>query len=178
MKRMILLMILTLLAHADLAEAQQRRGRPDREQRRERMARMRIAPVPEIGVRGAYDFDERDFGLGAQAQLPLGPILRFVPSGEIFFGDETSWQVNADVAARLALLRAGGGVALVDGERTGSADGDSDLGLNLFAGLEAPGWRQGRMLRPFAEARWTFLEDETLFRLVAGVNYPIRSPRR
>jgi hypothetical protein len=177
MARALLAFLLISFAAVDVAEAQRRGDRPSREEIRERMARHRVAPVPMLGVRGAYEFDTHEFGLGAQAELPLGRVLRFVPSGEIHFGDESYWQANADVAVSLLLLRAGGGLALVDGTRSGTADGDPQLGLNLFAGVQSPP-RRGSWARPFAEARWTFLEEETPFRLVAGVNVPIRRTAR
>jgi hypothetical protein len=171
------MILVGLLVSADLADAQRRGGqRPGREQVRERMRTWPV-PVPEIGVRGLYDFDTRDFGVGAQMQIPMGRLLRLVPSGELHLGDETTWQANADVAVALRVLRAGGGLALVDGTRTGRVDGDSEIGLNLFAGLHAP-YRRGTIARPFAEARWTFLEEATPFHLVAGVNFPIGGARR
>jgi hypothetical protein len=177
MYRALLMIMLGLLVSADITEAQRRGGHhPSREQVRERM-RTWPAPVPQIGVRGLYDFERRDFGVGAQMQIPMGRVLRLVPSGELHLGDETTWQANADVAVALRLLRAGGGLALVDGTRTGRVDGDSELGLNLFAGLHAP-YRRGTIARPFAEARWTFLEEETPFQLVAGLNVPIGRARR
>jgi hypothetical protein len=166
MKSVFVLVMLGMLAAAGAADAQRAEGQ-EREGERQRRG---FAVSPTIGVRGSYDFDTRDFGVGAQAQIPLTLVLRFVPSADVFFGDETTWQANADVALSLLLLRAGGGVALVDGARVG-ADG-TEVGLNLFLGLQGLG-RGALGLRPYAEARWTLLQDATPFRLAAGVNVPI-----
>jgi hypothetical protein len=177
MRRIMMLLIAAALFGADVVEAQRHGERPGRGEMRDRAARHRLAPVPSVGVRGTYDFDAHIFGIGGQAELPLSRVLRFVPSGEVHLGDERGWQANADVAISLLLLRAGGGLALVDDPRTGSLDDDPELGLNLFAGIQAPP-RRGARLRPFAEARWTHLENHTPFRLVAGINVPLRSARR
>jgi hypothetical protein len=171
MHRTWFVMALALLLGAGTVEAQEPGERPTREERRERLAQ-RLTPVPMVGVRAGYDFDLRDFSLGAQAQLPVSRLLRFVPSGDVYLGDETTWQLNADLALSLLVFRAGGGLALVDGART--TGGDAELGLNLFAGIQSAGLR-GTRIRPFAEARWTFIEDATPVRIVAGVNVPVGS---
>jgi hypothetical protein len=173
MKRIVLLAVVASLVSVEVAEAQ-RHGDRHRDGVRGRMER-RVAPQTTIGVRGLYDFDTRDFGIGGHGQLPLGRLLRLAPSVEVYLGETTTWQVNADVMASLLLLRGGLGLALVDGARTGDpAVTDPQLGLNLFAGLQSP---RRRGVRPFVDARWTYLEDETPLRLVAGVNVPI-GPRR
>jgi hypothetical protein len=170
MKRGVFVALMIVIAGAAAAEAQQE-DRPTREERRQRFAA--AVAVPTVGVRASYDLDDRHFGIGGQAQIPLGTVLRFVPSMDVFFGDETTWQANGDVALSLLLLRAGGGIALVDARRV---DGDgTEVGLNLFVGVQGP--RPRARVRPFAEARWTLLPDDTLFRLAAGVNVPIRGAR-
>jgi hypothetical protein len=130
---------------------------------------------PELGIRGSYDFERRDFGVGGQLLIPLTRRLAFVPSGDYFLGDEEdTWQGNADVTVSLRVLRAGLGLAVVDPDQEGVGDSDDpELGLNLFAGVQSP-LRRSAWLRPYAEARWTFLEDDTPFRLAAGVNLRIR----
>ena len=79
---------------------------------------------------------------------------------------------NADVAVSLPVLRAGLGVAFVAfAARVGNDGGaDPEIGLNLFAGVQAPVRQRGQWIRPYAEARWTYLESPILFRLVAGAN--------
>jgi hypothetical protein len=69
----------------------------------------------------------------------------------------------------LFLLRGGAGLALVDARRVG--DEGTELGLNLFIGIQGP--RPRARVRPFAEARWTLVQDATPFRLAAGVNIPL-----
>lgn len=170
MRTVWFVVLVGLVAGAELAEAQ-RVERPTREEIRERFGP--VAAPPRVGVRGSYDFGTRDFGIGAHGELPLTTVLRFVPSVDVFFGDDTVWQANADVAMSLLLLRAGGGLALVDSRRMG-ADG-TEVGLNLFVGLQGP--RPRTRVRPFAEARWTLLQDGTPFRLAAGVNVAIGDVR-
>lgn len=155
---------------------------PAEAQRRDRSARLGRAagPSPAVGVRGSYDFDAEAWGVGAQASIPLGRRFAFVPSGDAFFGDDrTDWQLNTDLAMRLGragFLYAGGGLAVVNRVFEDGADAETKLGPNLFAGLQTPGMRLP--VRPFVEARWTFVEDEAPFRLGFGVNVPLGERER
>jgi hypothetical protein len=173
-KRLFLALVLGLFMGADIAEAQRTGDRPTREEIRQRLAD-RPPPPPAVGIRALYDFGINDFGVGAHVQVPVGRILRVAPSAEVYFGDETTWQMNADAVISLLLLRAGGGLAVVDGARVADADQGVETGLNLFAGIQLQRLRAA--FRPFADARWTFLGGETAFRLVAGVNIPLAGGR-
>lgn len=169
-KQLSLMILAGLLMGVEVAEAQRTGDRPTREEIRQRLAD-RPPPPPAVGVRGLYDFGTSDFGIGAHIQVPVGRILRVAPSAEVFFGDQTTWQLNADAVVSLLLLRAGGGLAVADGARVADSDRGVETGLNLFAGIQSPRLRAA--FRPFVDARWTFLGGETPFRLVAGVNIPL-----
>lgn len=138
--------------------------------------RHRTGPV-EFGVRGGYDFGD-DGGLaGAQVRIPIIPQLALVPSGDVFFDDSpTEWQINADLAVRprtLGGLYGGGGAAFVNRDFTADGGDETDVGYNLFVGLQG-GRVLDTRLRPYVEARWTGVEDYEPFRLVAGFNVPLR----
>lgn len=147
--------------------------RGDRHRDRDRQP----ASVIEFGVRGGYDFGQDGGTAGAQLRIPLIPQLAIVPSGDVFFDDSpTEWQLNADVALRPRMLGGvygGAGAAFVEHDFTGTGEDQTEVGYNLFVGLDG-----GRMLasrlRPFVEARWTGVEDYDPFRLVAGFNVPLR----
>jgi hypothetical protein len=187
MRRTAVCLIALMLAGAVSAEAQQCRryvgGRVmvcdrdrdrdhDRDRRRHGWDR---GPV-EFGIRGGYDFEDDQGTAGTQIRIPLVRQLAFAPSFDVFFGDEgATWQLNGDVVVRpdaLGGLYLGGGAAvlrrefdILDGEET-------KVGWNLLAGIDA-GRVGGTVLRPFAEGRWTGVDDFTGFRLVAGFNVPI-----
>jgi len=150
----------------------------DRERPRHRRSRSIFGdrgPV-EFGIRGGYDFEDDQGSAGTQIRIPLVRQLALVPSFDVFFGDEgATWQANADAVVRpdaLGGVYLGGGMAvlrrefdILDGEET-------EVGWNLLAGIEA-GRVGGSVLRPFAEGRWTGVDDFNGFRLVAGFNVPI-----
>jgi hypothetical protein len=165
-------------------EAQQCRTRAGRTECRDRsrnwvvMVRSESArPVPQFGVRGGYDFEAENGTAGAQVRVPLARQLLVVPSADVFFGgDGTDWQLNGDVVVQptaLGGLYGGFGVALTNRDPDPLDDGDdTEVGVNLLVGLESGRIRR-TTLRPFAEARWTGLDDDFPFRLVAGFNVPI-----
>ncbi|HEX6925676.1 MAG TPA: hypothetical protein VF167_09600 [Longimicrobiaceae bacterium] len=171
--RAIFCLALMLVMGADLLEAQWRRRirEPERSGRGE-------APV-EFGVRGGYDFDAEVGSAGAQLRIPLVRQLLVVPSGDVFFAEEdegTSWQLNADLVVRpdeLGGFYGGAGAAFLRADFDADDEREVEAGYNLFVGLEG-----GRLLstrvRPFAEARWSSVEDLEPFRLVAGINTPVR----
>lgn len=135
------------------------------------------APRPSIGLRGGYDFDADAWSLGAQARVPITRKLQFVPSGDAFFGEgATNWQLNADLAygvGPLGGIYLGAGLAALnwDADGAGGDDRSTSVGANTFIGLQAPGIRLP--VRPFVEARWTFVEDASPFRLAVGANFPL-----
>lgn len=185
MRRTIVCLMALMLVGAARAEAQCRRyvgGRVvvcdrDRDHDRDRRHRRDWDRGPvEFGIRGGYDFEDDQGSAGAQIRLPLVRQLALAPSFDVFFGDEgATWQANADAILKpraLGGVYLGGGAAvlrrefdILDGEKT-------KVGWNLLAGIDA-GRVANTSLRPFAEGRWTGVDDFTGFRLVAGFNVPI-----
>jgi hypothetical protein len=170
--RILLCLVMMVALSADLAEAQ-RRGRmraPD--------GPWRGATV-EFGVRGGYDFDADVGSAGAQVRLPIVRQLLLVPSADVFFSDGeegTTWQLNADLIARpdeLGGLYAGVGAAFLREDFNADGEQEVEAGYNLLAGIESGALLDTR-LRPFAEARWSFVDELDPFRLVVGLNVPVR----
>jgi hypothetical protein len=122
-----------------------------------------------IGPRVGRDFENHAWSLGGQIGVPVGKRLELRPSGDVFFpkhGD-TGWQLNADAAIHLGQgggLYAGGGVAF-----SHPGGGKTKTGYNLFFGLGTSPPLQ--RLKPFAEFRWTFVNDTSPFRLALGFTY-------
>ncbi|HEU5168912.1 MAG TPA: hypothetical protein VFU46_00155 [Gemmatimonadales bacterium] len=119
------------------------------------------------GIRGGHDFENDAWSAGAQASVPLFERFELRPSGDWYFGDETPfrWQLNADGAIRFGpggTVYGGGGAAFVRVRPISEVK----TGYNLFVGIVPA--RPGSKLRPFVEARWTWVFDESPFRLVAG----------
>jgi hypothetical protein len=122
-----------------------------------------------IGPRVGRDFENHAWSLGGQVSLPVGRNLELRPSGDFFFPSDgdTGWQANGDAAIHIGQgggLYAGGGIAFVH-----PGGGETSTGYNLFFGLStAPPLDR---LKPFAEFRWTFVNDTSPFRLALGFNY-------
>jgi hypothetical protein len=187
-KTMVCLMALMVVGAVE-AEAQECRryvgGRVvvcDRDRDRDRERRHRRhgwdrGPV-EFGVRGGYDFEDDQGSAGAQIRVPLVRQFAVAPSFDVFFGDDdgaADWQANFDGLIRpraLGGVYLGGGVAVLRREFDVLDGEETEVGWNLLAGIEA-GRIGGSVLRPFAEGRWTGVEDFNAFRLVAGFNVPI-----
>jgi hypothetical protein len=100
--------------------------------------------------------------------LPLQGRIELRPSGDYFLGDQTPfrWQLNADVTQSFGPGRrvyGGGGAAFARARALSTVK----TRYNLLFGLvlaEA----EGRRL--FVEFRWTFINNTSPFRLVAGLN--------
>jgi hypothetical protein len=131
----------------------------------------------EFGVRGGYDFDAEAGTAGAQVRVPLAAGLALVPSADVWLEEApTDWQINADVMLRPAALGGlygGAGAAFVHADFDGDEDEGTETGYNLFVGI-AGGRVGGSTVRPFAEGRWTHVEDDKGFRLSVGIDVPIR----
>ena len=121
----------------------------------------------EVGPRVGRDFENHAWSVGAVVRIQAGQRFELRPSGDAFFprDGKTGWQANGDVAILIGPGRTvygGGGIAFVhlNGDKTRT-------GYNLFAGgttsPESTGWK------PFIEARWTFVNDTSPFRLALGV---------
>jgi hypothetical protein len=155
----------------------------DREHDRGRDWRQGAGPV-EFGIRGGYDFEEDVGTAGAQVRIPLVRGLAIVPSADVFFEDSPSdWQLNLDAVVRppsLAGLYFGVGAGFLSrdfDELDLDDDTETEVGLNLLAGIEG-GRVGGTTVRPFAEGRWTNVDDYEAFRLAVGINVPISGFRR
>ncbi len=133
------------------------------------------AAPAEVGIRGGRDFEAESWMLGMQFRMPIGPMgrLQLMPSADLIFLEEsTAWQVNVDANIELlpeGTLYGGGGLAIL------STEADEDMerftGWNLHLGVKPP--MPGVRVLPYIEGRWSIIEDESRFRLVAGLNVPI-----
>jgi len=126
-----------------------------------------------IGARVGRDFENHAWSVGGQVSLPVRSNLELRPSGDLFFprDGDTGWQVNGDAAVHLGQgggLYAGAGVAFAH-----PGGGETKTGYNLFFGLSTAA--PNEQLKPFAEFRWTFVNDTSPFRLALGFNYRLGS---
>lgn len=134
-------------------------------------------PAPEFGVRGAYDFDLKAGGVGAQLRVPLLNVMEIIPSGDYYFvSGSSAWQASLDLAVRWGfrqVLYAGGGGALVRRNfvtGVGQTTETSKAGTNLFVGAAIPRLSRARF-RPYAEMRWTFVSNyPSEMQAMAGIN--------
>lgn len=171
--RAFVCLVMLLLASVEVGSAQWRTPRRDRGGGFERRGAV------EFGVRGGYDFDAEAGSAGAQLRIPLIRQLLVVPSGDVYFVDENEgadWQLNADLVAKpdeLGGLYLGIGAAFMQLDLDGDDDEEVEAGYNLFAGIDGGSLLRTR-LRPFAEARWSFVNEVEPFRLVAGINAPVQ----
>lgn len=183
MQRGLVCLLALLLLGTQGLEAQHRDRDRDRDRPRVRVTVERDRPTysrspsAELGLRGGYDFDEEVVSAGAQLRIPLSDEIHIIPSGDIFLEDApTQWQLNADAAFRpasLGGLYAGGGLAIGSRDFDGDGERENRTGYNLLVGLDG-GWLGGATVRPFVEARWTKIDEYRPFRMVLGVNVPIR----
>jgi hypothetical protein len=121
------------------------------------------------GLRGGRDFENHAWSMGAQLAVPLLQKIDFRPSGDYFFGDQTPfrWQLNADGVLSFGPGRTVYGGAGAAWTLVRPLDAVKS-GYNLFFGLVFA--RAPAPSRPFLEFRWTFVNQTSPFRLVAGVN--------
>lgn len=137
----------------------------DAQAQRRRRGFIGIRQPPELGVRAGYDFKTDYFSLGAQLRVPTGGLVLLL-SGDSYIEPGTNpYQLNADLVLQLRELRplyVGGGVGFYHA-------GTTDTGPNIVVGL-SPGRRAGSAIHPYAEGRWTLLDNATPFRFTFGVN--------
>ena len=132
-------------------------------------ARAQVAVGPHVG----FNVDAEDAFVGATAHVsvPALPVI-INPAFDFYLGDGTFVQLDANallpfgVANVLFSPYAGGGLALgySSVEVAGEDISDTDLGLNLLAGV----FFNLPALRPFAEARAT-VGDGTVVSVKGGV---------
>lgn len=131
-------------------------------------------PGPEIGFRAGYGWDLDAWSLGAQLRLPITREVEIIPSADYELVDwATLAQANLDVAILPGRRRSfyfGGGAAFMHENLGGATDATTRVRPNVFAGFTF-GRARRATVRPFAEARWTFLEgNESEGRVVFGLN--------
>lgn len=115
-----------------------------------------------FGIHGGYNFDINEGLIGAQLHMPLAHGIEFYPSFDYYFvGSGSLVGFNADLKFRTPgdPLYLGGGLNVLSGS------GDSDAGLDLFAGFET---RYGRT-HPYVEGRGLF-HNGSSFQLLFGLN--------
>ena len=129
-------------------------------------------PRAHAGVRGLYNFDAEEFGLGAQATIPIGTFIQFYPSFDYYFVDPGNlFAFNADLKYAITgqnfnWLYIGGGLNVTRFEDSGVSD--SQAGLNLFVGGES---LRGS-IHPFAELR-LIVGDGSSGQVVVGLNFTL-----
>lgn len=125
-----------------------------------------------LGFHGAYNFDVEEAAIGAQATIPVGNMLEFYPSFDVYFVDPGSlWALNLDLKYRITgqnfnWLYIGGGMQVARASVNGASD--SNVGLNLLAGVES---RKGAV-HPYAEFRGTF-GDGSSAQVAVGLNFTL-----
>lgn len=170
----ILCLAMMLVMGAETLDAQCRGSRC---RDRDRHWSSQPAGPPELGVRGGYDFGDDSAMAGFQVRIPIIRQLLLLPSADVFFDDSPSeWQANLDLAVRpgsFGGIYGGAGVAFLDREFAVGEDQETQVGYNIFAGLDGGRVLETR-LRPYVEARWSGVDDYHPFRLVVGGNVPLR----
>ena len=130
-----------------------------------------------VGIRIGNDFNSDQYLLGVQFALPLGIFWKFYPSAEYYFtnNDSTLWQFNGDFHFKpkpKGIFYFGGGVAMkyINSE---AINEQMDFGGNLVAGIDFARIR-GPVIYPYVEARGTFIEEESYFSVLGGINLILR----
>ena len=109
------------------------------------------AAGPALGPRAGYDFDSKDFVVGAEAELGRAfQNFRFARSVDFELGDNTITALNADFRLYLFHLPETGlhfygsaGPTLLLGS-PGEGETDTEIGLSLVAGMKIPMKGQNR----------------------------------
>ena len=127
---------------------------------------------PRFGVRLGYYTEVEDPFLGAELLFRIVPEIYFNPNVEVVLVDNGRYlTVNGDfhydfLARRRTFAWLGAGLAVVNSDPEGPADGNTDFGLNLLAGIGA---RRGRVI-PYAQAK-VILKSDTEFVIGVGLRF-------
>ena len=127
---------------------------------------------PRFGVRFGYYTEAEAPFLGAEMLFRIVPQIYFNPNVEaVFVDDGHSFTINGDFhydfrAGRRTFAWLGAGLAVVNTDPEGPAEGDTDVGLDLLAGIGA---RHGRMT-PYAQAK-VILKSDTEFVIGVGLRF-------
>ena len=126
-----------------------------------------------FGVRFGYYTEADAPFLGAEMLFRIiPPEIYFNPNVEAVFVDNGhSFTINGDfhydfLAGRRTFAWLGAGLAVLNTNPEGPAEGDTDVGLNLLAGIGA---RRGRVI-PYAQAK-VILKSETEFAIGVGLRF-------
>jgi hypothetical protein len=127
---------------------------------------------PRFGVRFGYYTEAEAAFLGAEMLFRVVPEIYFNPNVEaVFVDDGHSFTINGDFhydfrAGRRTSAWLGAGLAVVNTDPEGPAEGDTDVGLDLLAGIGA---RRGRVI-PYAQAK-VILKSDTEFVIGVGLRF-------
>ena len=127
---------------------------------------------PKFGVRLGYYTKAEDPFIGGELLFKLAPDFYLNPNLEAVLVDNGRYfTINGDVHYDLpthgrSFLWIGAGLALIDFDPEGPASGDTDFGLNLFAGL---GVRRGHVV-PYVQAK-VIAKDDSEFVIAVGVRF-------
>jgi hypothetical protein len=127
---------------------------------------------PRFGVRVGYYTEAEDPFIGAELLFRIVPEIYFNPNLEVVLVDNGRYlTANGDFhydfyQSRRTFLWLGAGLAVLNRDPEGPADGDTDLGLNLLGGIGA---RRGRVI-PYAQAK-VILKSDTEFVIGVGLRF-------
>jgi hypothetical protein len=127
---------------------------------------------PRFGVRFGYYTEAEAPFLGAEMLFRVVPEIYFNPNVEaVFVDDGHSFTINGDfhydfLSGRRTFAWLGAGLAVINTDPEGSAEGNTDVGLNLLAGI---GTRRGRVI-PYAQAK-VILKSDTEFVIGVGLRF-------
>jgi hypothetical protein len=130
------------------------------------------ASAVDVGVRGGLYFDPTDPFLGVELITGVANRIYFNPNFEWVFVDGGNvFTLNGDFhydfrTSGRSFAWAGAGLALLRADPEGPGEGDTDLGLNLLAGI---GLRKGGVI-PYAQAK-AIISGDTTFVLGVGVRF-------
>jgi hypothetical protein len=130
------------------------------------------AQAQSFGVRLGYYTDASDPFIGAEFITKLAPDLYLNPNVEAVLVDGGRYfTFNSDVHYDLpnsgrTFVWLGAGLAVASVDPEGPGEGDTDLGLNLLAGL---GTRRGRVV-PYVQAK-VIVKDSSEFVIGVGVRF-------
>jgi len=126
----------------------------------------------KVGVRGGYYTDIGEPFVGAELLLPVVRRIYFNPNFEYVFVENLNyWTLNGDFhydfpTRRPYYVWAGAGVGLLRVDPEGPDNGDTDVGLNLLAGL---GFKTGSVV-PYFQGK-VILKNGSEFAVAFGIRF-------
>ena len=126
----------------------------------------------KFGVRGGYYTDIGEPFLGVEVLAPVAHRIYFNPNFEYVFVENLNyWTLNGDFhydfpTHRPYYVWAGAGVGLLRVDPEGPDNGDTDVGLNLLAGL---GFRTGSVV-PYFQGK-LILKNGSEFAVAFGIRF-------